>query len=80
VRIVAIRSAAVERELGPDRVVEHCDDGSIVVAVPTTNLAAFRSWTLGLLDHAVVESPVEVRQHVIDWLAATAWPSDEATT
>lgn len=78
VRIDAIRAAAVERELGPDRVVERRDDGSVVVAVPTSNLAAFRSWTLGLLDHAVVESPAEVRQHVIDWLAATAWPSDGA--
>ncbi len=75
VRIDAIRSAAVERELGSDRVVERHADGSIVVAVPTNNLAAFRSWVLGLLDHAVVESPDDVRRHVIDWLTATAWPS-----
>jgi predicted DNA-binding transcriptional regulator YafY len=75
VRIDAIRSAAVERELGSDRVVERHADGSIVVAVPTSNLAAFRSWVLGLLDHAVVESPDDVRRHVIDWLTATAWPS-----
>ena len=33
-------------------------------------VAAFRSWVLGLLDHAVVESPPELRRHVIDWLIA----------
>lgn len=68
--IDALRSASVARELGADRVVERSDDGSIMVSVPAGNLAAFRSWVLGLLDHAIVEGPPEVRQHVIDWLTA----------
>jgi proteasome accessory factor B len=70
VRIDALRAAAIERELGADRVVERIDDGSIRVTVPAGNLAAFRSWVLGLLDHAVIESPPELRAHLIEWLRA----------
>ena len=66
------RAGAVERELGADRVVERRADGSIVVSVPASNLPAFRSWVLGLLDHAVVLGPPPVRAHVVDWLAAFA--------
>jgi len=69
VRIAALRSGAVERELGSDRIVERGADGSVLVSVPAGNLPAFRSWVLGLLDHAMVESPPEVRQHLVDWLA-----------
>jgi proteasome accessory factor B len=70
VRIEALRAAAVERELGADRVVERGGDGSIRVSVPAGNRPAFRSWVLGLLEHAVVESPPDLRRHVIDWLTA----------
>jgi predicted DNA-binding transcriptional regulator YafY len=72
VRIDTLRAAAVERELGAARVVERGDDGSVLVSVPAGNLPAFRSWVLGLLEHAVVESPPEVRQHLIEWLTDVA--------
>jgi len=68
VRIDPVRAVGVERELGSDRVVERDPDGGILLSVPAGNLAAFRSWVLGLLDHAVVESPPDIRQHVVDWL------------
>lgn len=71
VRIDAVRAAAVEREVGADHVTRR-DDGSIVVRVPASNLGAFRSWVLGLLDHAEVLEPTEVRAHIIDWLTAVA--------
>ena len=77
VRIDAVRAGAVERELGADRVVERGDDGSVLVSVPAGNLPAFRSWVLGLLDHAVVESPAEIRQHLVDWLLGVAGPAGE---
>ena len=77
-RIDALRAAAVERELGADRVVERGDDGSVLVSVPAGNTTAFRSWVLGLLDHAVIESPPALRLQVIDWLAAVA-ASDRGT-
>ena len=35
---------------------------------PCANVPAFRSWVLGLLDHAVVLSPPDVRRSVVDWL------------
>ena len=47
-------------------------DGSILVRVPCANLPAFRSWVLGLLDDAVVLEPPEVRDDVVQWLAAMA--------
>ncbi len=65
------RSAAVERELGPAAIVERRADG-IVVDVPCTNPASFRHWLLGLLDHAEVLGPPDVRADFIAWLTALA--------
>jgi predicted DNA-binding transcriptional regulator YafY len=70
VRVDADRAPAIERELGAGRVVERHDDGSIDVEVPSANHAAFRSWVLGLSEHAVVLSPADVRAEVVDWLRA----------
>ena len=72
VRIDAVRARAIERELGADRVVERSDDGSVLVTVPAGNWPAFRSWILGLLDHAVVEAPEQPRTDLISWLEAIA--------
>lgn len=71
VRVGSARAASVEREVGPDRVVARHDDGSIDVAVACVNLDAFRSWVLGLMEHAEVRSPPVAREHVRSWLAAT---------
>jgi proteasome accessory factor B len=68
VRVDAGRAAAVERELGADRVVARPRGGAIEVEVPCANVPAFRSWVLGLLDHADVLGPPEVRADVVDWL------------
>jgi len=70
VRVDPMRAAGVERELGPDRVVARGGDGAIDVAVPCANVPAFRSWVLGLLDHAVVLGPADVRAAVVDWLTS----------
>jgi predicted DNA-binding transcriptional regulator YafY len=72
VRVDAARAGAVERELGADRVVLRREDGSIDVDVPCANADAFRSWVLGLLDHAEVLAPADVRAGVVEWLRATA--------
>ncbi|HSL74689.1 MAG TPA: WYL domain-containing protein [Ilumatobacteraceae bacterium] len=66
-----LRAAAVERELGADRVVRRDGDG-IVVTVPASNFPAFRSWVLGLTDHAVVLGPDEIRDEIVRWLSAVA--------
>ena len=72
VRVDAVRAAAVERELGADRVVARHRDGAIDVEVPSANGPAFRSWVLGLLNHAEVLGPPAVRADVVDWLRALA--------
>jgi predicted DNA-binding transcriptional regulator YafY len=72
VRVAPARAAGVERELGSERVTARLDDGSIEVSVPCANVPAFRSWVLGLLDHAEVVGPPEVRGAVVDWLRVMA--------
>ncbi len=71
VHVDHIRAAAVEREVGSDRVVRR-DDTGVVVTIPASNLPALRSWVLGLLDHAVVLEPPDVREHIVTWLSAVA--------
>lgn len=72
VRIDAARAVAIEREVGADRVVDRHADGAVVVEVAASNLDAFRSWVLGLLDHAVVVGPPEVRDSIVTWLTEIA--------
>jgi len=72
IEVDAVRASAVERELGVDRVVKRLGDSGIIVRVPASNLAAFRSWVLGLLDHAVVLEPPDVRAHIVTWLGELA--------
>ena len=71
-RVDPARAAAVERELGADRVLERDEDGTVEVAVPCANRPAFRSWVLGLLDHAEVVGPPDVRAEIVTWLRALA--------
>ena len=68
VEVDASRADAVCREIGAERVLERRDDGSALLRVPATNLDAFRSWVLGLAEHAVVRGPDEVREDVVAWL------------
>ena len=62
----------IVRQRGADNVVDKNDDGSVVVNVPVTNRDAFRSWILGLREHAVVLSPDDLRADVVDWLRRLA--------
>jgi predicted DNA-binding transcriptional regulator YafY len=43
-------------------------DGSVVVELPVTNRAAFRSFGLWVLEHAEVLEPAELRDDLIAWL------------
>ena len=62
--------AAREARRRPDRA-RWSDDGTVVeLVVPVTNRDAFRSWLLGLRDHAEVLEPVDLRAEVVDWLRA----------
>lgn len=72
VRIGPARAEMVVAEVGPDRVVGEHDDGSVDVTVGWANTEAFRSWVLGLMEHAEVVAPPEARAMVRDWLHMTA--------
>jgi proteasome accessory factor B len=62
----------VEADLGSKAVAERRDDGSVVVRMAVTNREAFRSFVLGLLDHAEVLAPPELRADMVAWLTALA--------
>lgn len=72
VLIDAVTARRVEDEVGDDAVIERRPDGSIVVALTVTSIDGLRSWLFGLLDHAVVLSPPDVRADVIAHLEAVA--------
>lgn len=72
VLVDAPRARAVCGDVGEAAVVERRVDGSVVVSVPCTNPEAFRSWLLGLVEHAEVLEPADVRAEVVDWLRALA--------
>ncbi|HEY3810191.1 MAG TPA: WYL domain-containing protein [Acidimicrobiales bacterium] len=61
--------------LGPDAVAERRPDGGIVFSLAVTNVAAFRSFVLGFLDHAEILGPPRLRVGMLAWLADLA---DEA--
>ena len=57
-------------QYGPDALVERHRDGSATFAIPCANVQAFEHWLLGFLDRAEVLEPVQLRQHVVEWLTA----------
>jgi len=68
VAVDAVQAAAVVQQVGEEAVVDRRDDGSVVIELPVTNTAAFRSFVLGLLDAAEVIGPPELRDEMIAWL------------
>jgi len=72
VAVSATQAGWVEADLGAQAVAERRDDGSIVVRMAVTNREAFRSFVLGLLDHAEVLGPPDLRADMVTWLSALA--------
>jgi predicted DNA-binding transcriptional regulator YafY len=70
VLVDASHAAVVVDELGETTVVERRGDGSVIVELAVVNRPAFRSFVLGLLDHAEVLAPKTLRDDVADWLRA----------
>jgi len=56
--------------LGAESVVEHRDDGSVVVAEEVVDRAAFRSFVLAFLDGAEILAPEDLRDDLVVWLEA----------
>ena len=51
---------------------ERRSDGSVVLTVPVTNMAAFRGFVLGFLDHAEILGPPELVDDMVSWLRSQA--------
>jgi proteasome accessory factor C len=65
-------AAQVVAELGEDAMVGRDEQGGVTVRLEVANTEAFRSWIVGLLDHARVMEPPELRQELTDWLSGVA--------
>jgi proteasome accessory factor B len=71
-------SGRVVAELGSESVVEHREDGGVVVRLSVTDQEALILWVLELLDHAEVLGPEAVRAAVVARLTATAAGGDRS--
>ncbi|MFL6204779.1 MAG: helix-turn-helix transcriptional regulator [Acidimicrobiales bacterium] len=69
VRIDGPQASWAVQHVGPDHVVEEGADGSVVVELPVTNRAAFRSFVLSFLEHAEILEPPELRDELVAWLS-----------
>lgn len=67
-----VAAPEVLADLGRDALVETRRDGWSVVQLEVSNPEAFRSWIAGLLDHAEVLSPPELRDGIVSWLGEIA--------
>lgn len=73
VEVDAVLASKAAGDVGGRATVEPLgDDGGVRLTMEITNRDAFRSWVLGLLDHAVVLSPPALREDVVSWLRAIA--------
>lgn len=66
----AVVASGVVARLGDRAEAKRGADGSVVLRLPVTNTEVFRSWLLGLLDHAEVLGPAGLRADVVGWLEA----------
>jgi proteasome accessory factor B len=69
VRIDGPQARWVVQHVGPDHVRADEDD-AVVVELPVTNRAAFRTFVLSFLDHAEILEPPELREDLVAWLEA----------
>jgi predicted DNA-binding transcriptional regulator YafY len=72
VRIDGPQASWAVHHLGQSAVVELGEGGEVVVELPVTNPAAFRSFVLSFLEHAEVLSPPDLRDDIIAWLRQVA--------
>ncbi len=68
VRIDGPAASWAVQHVGPDHVLEETD-GAVVVELPVTNRAAFRSFVLSFLEHAEILDPPELRDDLVAWLS-----------
>jgi proteasome accessory factor BC len=69
-RVDAIEGPRVVEEVGAASVVEQLSDGGALLRLGVSSYGAMRSWVLGLLTHAEVVAPHELRDAMVTWLEA----------
>lgn len=72
VQVDAVLAAKVLAQHPAAEVLERRADGSVVLALAVSNRPAFRSWLLGMLDHALVLGPEDLRAEIRAWLEQIA--------
>ncbi len=72
VAVDAVMAPEVLAELGREAEPYIREDGWSVVELEVSNPDAFRSWMIGMLDHAEVVGPPELRDGMVSWLEAVA--------
>lgn len=65
-------AALLDPPPGPDWTFTRLDDGGVIAELPVSNPEAFRSLVTGLLDHAVVLDPPELRDDLVARLESIA--------
>lgn len=70
VRIDAPHATWALGRLGERSVLARHDDASISFEMRVRNVDAFRSFVLGFLDHAMIESPEVLRDELVAWVQA----------
>jgi predicted DNA-binding transcriptional regulator YafY len=68
VRVDADQAPFACDTVGADKVVVRHDDGAVDIMLTVANRDAFRSFVLGFLDHAEVQSPPALRDDMVRWL------------
>jgi proteasome accessory factor B len=76
-RVDATQAGFVSRLAGPEGALGTGPSGEAYFRLEVTDRAGFRSFVLGLLDHAEVLSPPEVREEIVAWLEAIAAGANE---
>ena len=72
VRVDAVLAAKAVADAGASATVERHGDGSVTLTMPVVQREPFRSWVVGLLDHAEVLGPPALRDDVVAWLRRIA--------
>lgn len=72
VRVDAVLASKATAEAGASATVERHDDGSVTLTMPVVQREPFRSWVVGMLDHAEVVGPPALRDDLVRWLRRIA--------
>ncbi|HLF39945.1 MAG TPA: WYL domain-containing protein [Acidimicrobiia bacterium] len=80
VLVDASQAGLVTAEVGEEAVAERRPDGAVVLRLAVTNREAFRSYVVGLLDHAEVLAPPGLRDEMTSFLASFGHPATSRET